>query len=145
MTDNSSQIFSKIQFLIKEKQFEHALQLMQVYDENLKKNYLYFFYHGLINQNTGLIKEAINCYKKTLALNPKHIISYINLAKIYDENKEFTKSLENLKLANELDSTNEQIIYLLARSYQKNNVDERAIFYFNQIKSNLKKIQWYFH
>jgi len=139
MDDKSNQIFPKIQLLIKEKQFEHALQLMQVYDENLKKNYLYFFYHGLINQSTGLIKEAINCYKKTLALNPKHIISYINLAKIYDENKEFTESLENLKLANELDSTNEQIIYLLARSYQKNNVDERAIFYFNQIKSNLKK------
>ena len=43
MTDNSSQYFSKIQFLINEKQFDHALQLMQVYDEDLKKNYLYFF------------------------------------------------------------------------------------------------------
>ena len=42
-------------------------------------------------------------------------------------------------MAIELDSANEQIIYLLARSYQKNNVDERAIFYFNKIKSNLKK------
>ena len=139
MNDKSSQIFSKIQFLIKEKQFDHALQLMQVYDEDLKKNYLYFFYHGLINQNTGLINEAINCLKQTLSLNPKHIISYINLAQIYDEKKDFAKSLENLKIAIELDSANEQIIYLLARSYQKNNVDERAIFYFNKIKSNLKK------
>ena len=58
MTDKSSQIFSKIQFLIKEKQFDHALQLMQVYDEDLKKNYLYFL--SRFNQPKYWFNKRVN-------------------------------------------------------------------------------------
>ena len=50
-------------------------------------------FHGVIALDEGLEENSIILFKKSIELNPNFVDSYLNLSKIFQKRKEFSKSI----------------------------------------------------
>jgi len=118
---NSEEIFfAKVISLIKNKKYIEAKKLISTETINPKNNERYFFYLGIINKNLNLLDEALNNFKNVLIENKSNVASYINIAGILDQQKNYKDEIKYLTYAHELKPSDDKIIYLLARAQRKN-------------------------
>src|ERR1035438_162505 len=76
-----------------------------IYDPN---NSYYMTYKGIALQHIGKDSLAIEALEKSISINPKEIAPYKNLGVLYGMEKNYQKSIEYLKKAIEVDSTDAQ-------------------------------------
>jgi tetratricopeptide (TPR) repeat protein len=87
-----------------------------------------YFELGNIYALGGRTDTAINNYKKALAINPKYLQTLIAMGKIYrDVKPNFDSALFYYHAAAKIDSTNKEIFYALAWTYNIRQEYDKAI------------------
>ena len=61
---------------------------------------------GVIYYNSQKFSKAINCYKRSLEIDPNHLSANINLGIVYQNLGEFYKAIDCYKKTIEIDSNN---------------------------------------
>lgn len=89
-------------------------------------NFTYYYNMAVLNTMIDNLDEAVNCYFKSIELNPNHIESYVNLANILKEN-DTDKALEFLLKAYEIRPKEEILLLSLAQLYKNTFKNEESI------------------
>ena len=137
---NSEEIFyAQVISLLNSKKYNDVKKIFFNTTLKLQQSERYFFYLGIINKNLNLLGEALDNFKNALIQNKSNVASYINIAGIFDQQKNYEDEIKYLKYAHELKPTDDKIIYLLARAQRKNKNYELAIKNFEKIKTQFKE------
>lgn len=95
--------------------------------------------------NLNNLKKAIKMYEKVLKFNPSHKLALINLANIFDQIGDLSKSKNNLEKLFFFDNNNSEIIFRLAVIYFRLNDTRNSILYFDKIidvEPNFKNLRY---
>lgn len=84
----------QINRLIKEKQYDKALQMVGERIKQEPKNTDWWQLKGNIYSSRGEYELAITCYKKALEINPKDEVSWINIASALDKQGKYEEVLK---------------------------------------------------
>ncbi|MCF7869803.1 MAG: SpoIID/LytB domain-containing protein [Candidatus Omnitrophica bacterium] len=100
----------------------------QKLDNLVDKSWVDFLYLGLINEELGQIKPAVEAYKKSLNLE-KNSIGLFRLAKIYRAEKKYDKAAILLRELINYDSSIRVAYYYLGQCLKKINKNKEAYKY----------------
>ena len=124
----------KINALIEKNRINEAQKLLLTL-KNIAPTELILNLNGLINFKKKDYKSSINCYVKSIKLNPKYLSSYVNLFSVYNKIENFIESekvvREALRFYPKSDAINNALGYVLL----KQDKNEDAIF-FLKMQSN---------
>ncbi len=90
---------------------------------------------GVMHVRMENLKQAIECFKKTVELDPKDINAYINLGGAYGRLKEYKEALDALHKALDLEKRNPKIYYNIAMVYLNIGKNNGAISYLKKAKA----------
>ena len=111
-------------------QFPEALNEFKtalVYDKKFDSAYVEI---GNIQSKSGDMDQAMSNYKKAVAINPKYADAFFGMAKIYrDAIKKYDSAIYYFDAALKFDSTNKEIFYGLAWTYNARKEHDQAIPY----------------
>lgn len=89
-----------------------------------------FVESGNIYSKSGDMDQAMSNYKKAVAINPKYADAFFGMAKIYrDAIKKYDSAIYYFDAALKFDSTNKEIFYGMAWTYNATKQHELAISY----------------
>lgn len=105
--------------------FQQALQLENINPELAEKLYHEAIEHdtsvpdaycnlGIIQAQKGNTPQAINCFTKALAKDPRHVEAHYNLANMYYDAGNFTLAVTHYKIASEMETVFPEIYFNLA-------------------------------
>ena len=131
-------------FLDKKNSIENLLYLYKNNSLECKKELLelkikfpndYFLenFHGVIALDEGLEENAITLFKKSIELNPNFVDSYLNLSKVFQKRKEFSKSIFFLENLLKIKKDFLEGYLRISDLYQKNKQFDKAISILNKI------------
>lgn len=97
------------------------------------------------------LTEAIECYKKAIAISPNFTDAYFNLGKAYIFQKDYNKAIKALETASKLSPKDNEITTTLAEAYKNNGQYSKATKEFEKafnteknsdyIKRNLSELE----
>ena len=90
-------------------------------------------FHGVIALDEGLEENSIALFKKSIELNPNFVDSYLNLSKIFQKRKEFSKSIFFLESLLNVKKNFLEGYLRISDLYQKNKQFDKAILALNKI------------
>ena len=90
-------------------------------------------FHGVIALDEGLEENAITLFKRSVELNPNFVDAYLNLSKVFQKRKEFSKSIFFLENLLKVKKDFLEGYLRISDLYQKNKQFDKAILTLNQI------------
>ena len=133
------QFFLDVELLIKNKSFKQARSVLLKNSSDKYKNYLYFFYMGLIYKSEKDFSQALENFKFSIEQNNTFIPSLVNCAQVLEKQRQYTQSIKYLQDAHFLDRGDEKITYLLGRVLRGVANYKEALKYLERINSDFKK------
>ena len=111
-------------------QFPEALAEFSKATEFNKKFDSAYVEMGNIYSKSGDMDQAMSNYKKAVTINPKYADAFFGMAKIYrDAIKKYDSAIYYFDAALKFDSTNKEIFYGLAWTYNARKEHDQAIPY----------------
>jgi len=93
----------------------------------------FFYSKGILAENRKEYDEAINYFKKAIAIDEKYVHAYMDLGMVYDEKGLYDNELNVLKKAVLLDPRNSDGHYYLAMAYENKGLYEKAISAYEKV------------
>ena len=91
--------------------------------DNDPKNYLSFYWLGKTYNRLRKTEKAIENFKTTVRLNPKHIDAHLSLAKLYNLTGRIDLSIGEYETILEQDSNHKEATHLLGESVRSRYKD----------------------
>lgn len=110
-----------------ERQYPEALDLFTLYTEQHPKNPWGFYMYALSAWKSGENKHAEVGFQTALELDPNHLKSYLNLARVLLEENRPQEALVQVQSAKEIDPNRGETFRILGRSYHNLGENELAI------------------
>lgn len=117
-----------------ERKYEEGIILLNVSalcDTTNKETY---YRLGVMYARSENLKKAIECFDKTIELDPRNTNAYINLGGVYGKLKKHKEALGALRKALELEKNNPKIYYNIAMVYLNIGNNKEAIHYLKKAK-----------
>ena len=108
--------FKDAQAVYDEKRFDDAVQLFQGYTTQKPENAWGHYMLGLSAWKAGDAGQAEGEFLRAIELDPTHVKSRYNLARVYLEKEEPAKAAEQVESALKIDSTSAEGLRLLGRA-----------------------------
>ncbi len=110
-----------------EADYEHAVDLFTTYTAQKPDNAWGHYMRGLSLWKADRLEEAAGALGDALTINPGHLKSMVNLARVRIEQKQYEEALEPIRVAIELDPTNGNAYRVQGRAAHSLGLIEEAI------------------
>ena len=68
---------------------------------------------GISYEKLNKNNEAINCFQKVIAIDPKHFKAYIMIAKIFDQTKQYDEAVNCYQKAQDIEPNYPMLNFML--------------------------------
>ncbi len=144
LISNVSVLVENAKKLIKIKNYNEAIRLLNKAISRFAYYAEAYFYRGYANDKVNNKNEAISDYRKSINIDKSQIITYLNIGEIYFKNNDFNEALDNFNEALKLSQDNEELLYKISWIYRKLNDNTKALEYINRcIKINSDNSKYY--
>lgn len=109
------------------KQWDDAADLFRRYTEQKASNPWGHYMSGLAYRQTGDVSAAEAAFLACLAIDPDHIKSHVNLARVYLDDGRFDEAAESAQRAVQVDAENVDAHRVLARALHSSGRTEAAL------------------
>ena len=110
-----------------DRRYREALDLFTVYTEQHPKNPWGFYMYALSAWKSGENQDAEVGFQTALDLDPNHLKSYLNLARVLLEENRPQEALTQAQLAKEIDADHGETFRILGRAYHNLGETDLAV------------------
>lgn len=110
-----------------DRRYSEALDLFTIYTEQHPENPWGFYMYALSAWKSGENESAETGFQTALGLDPNHVKSYLNLARVLLEENRPQEALEQGQKAQEVDPNRGETFRILGRAYHNLGKNELAI------------------
>jgi superkiller protein 3 len=119
------------------KKYGDATAIFESYTERRPGNAWGHYMLGLSAWKSGDLTKSEMAFEKALSIDPRHIKSYVNLSRVFIDQKRHDEAIERLTRAAEVDPDSTEVQRLLGRTfYAQGKVDEAVDAYRRAIDLN---------
>jgi tetratricopeptide (TPR) repeat protein len=109
------------------KQYSDATAIFERYTVRRPENAWGHYMLGLSAWKGGDLAKAESAFEKAVSIDPRHVKSYVNVSRVFIDQKRYDEAVERLTRAADIDASSTEVQRLLGRVYHAQGKTDEAV------------------